>query len=59
MRCKRDHETAEITYFNMSVGGGMIATLLMFIAFTIAAGLISGRFKDAPKTEIPIEREAA
>lgn len=52
-------QTAEITYFSMSVGGGLIAALVMFVAFTIAAGLISGRFKDAPKTENPIEREAA
>lgn len=52
-------QTAEIMYFSMSVGGGLIATLVMFVAFTIAAGLISGRFKDAPKTENPIEREAA
>ena len=42
-----------------AVGGGLIAALVMFVAFTIAAGLISGRFKDAPKTENPIEREAA
>lgn len=52
-------QTAEIMYFSMSVGGGLIAALVMFVAFTIAAGLISGRFKDAPKTENPIEREAA
>lgn len=52
-------QTAEITYFSMSVGGGLIAALVMFVAFTIAAGLISGRFKDAPKTENPIEWEAA
>lgn len=52
-------QTAEITYFSMSVGGGLIAALVMFVAFTIAAGLISGRFKDAPKAENPIEREAA
>lgn len=52
-------QTAEISYFSMSVGGGLIAALVMFVAFTIAAGLISGRFKDAPKTENPIEREAA
>lgn len=52
-------QTAEIMYFSMSVGGGMIAALVMFVAFTIAAGLISGRCKDAPKTENPIEREAA
>lgn len=52
-------KTAEISYFSMSVGGGLIAALVMFVAFTIAAGLISGRFKDAPKTENPIEREAA
>lgn len=52
-------QTAEIMYFSMSVGGGLIAALVMFVAFTIAAGLISGRFKDAPKIENPIEREAA
>lgn len=52
-------KTAEISYFSMSVGGGLIAALVMFVAFTIAAGLISGRFKDSPKTENPIEREAA
>lgn len=52
-------QTAEIMYFSMSVGGGMIAALVMFVAFAVAAGLISGRFKDAPKTENPIEREAA
>lgn len=52
-------KTAEISYFSMSVGGGLIAALVIFVAFTIAAGLISGRFKDAPKTENPIEREAA
>lgn len=52
-------KTAEISYFSMSVGGGLIAALVMFVAFTIAAGLISGRFKDAPKTENPIEQEAA
>ena len=52
-------KTAEISYFSMSVGGGLIAALVMFVAFTIAAGLISGRFKDTPKTENPIEWEAA
>ena len=52
-------ETAEITYFSMSVGGGLIASLTMFVVFAVAAGLISGQFKDAPKTEIPIEQEAA
>lgn len=52
-------QTAEISYFSMSVGGGLIAALVMFVAFAVAAGLISGRFKDAPKTENPIEREAA
>lgn len=52
-------KTAEISYFSMSVGGGLIAALVMFVAFAVAAGLISGRFKDAPKTENPIEWEAA
>lgn len=52
-------QTAEIMYFSMSVDGGLIAALVMFVAFTIAAGLISGRFKDAPKTANPIEREVA
>lgn len=52
-------QTAEITYFSMSVGGGLIASLTMFVVFAVTAGLISGRFKDAPKTENPIEQEAA
>lgn len=52
-------DTAEITYFSMSVGGGLIAALVTFVAFAVAAGLISGRFNDAPKPEIPPEQEAA
>jgi len=52
-------DTANITYFSMSVGGGLIAALVMFVAFAVASGLISGRFKDAPKNEVSIEQEAA
>lgn len=50
-------KTAEITYFSMTVGGGLIASLTMFVVFAVATGLISGRFKDVPRTQISIEQE--